>query len=749
MLVCWLLAAGVAQSGQVVGRVTDAATGEPVPGAWVLVSPPTAQDRAAMGRTTDANGAFAIEGLAPGDWAVATRALGYQSDNRTIRVVDRPQRLSIRLRPVPVQLAGTEVNAPRSAAPAHSPAAVEIVRVQPALGGASLPALLDQAVGVSVRRQGGLGSFSTVSIRGSTAEQVQVYLDGVPLNQALGGAVNVGDLPLSGVESVEVYRGAIPASLGGNSLGGVIRLRTRTADRGWALKINSGSGSFGTRQLGGSLAGAARQSWQYLAVADLVDSRNDFPFLDDNGTEYNHADDQLAVRTNSDYRSLRLLGKLTHRRGSTRVELHQTADFSHQGLPGLGNNQAQHVRTGTRRSVTEGEAAGVLARLGGVAWQLGAYQLLQWEAYRDPFSEIGTGIQDTRNTTLTRGGRGAADVGLPARCLLSLNARAQREVFTPRDRRRPTARLLDSRRHSGTLAAELQVPLLGERLHLTCGQQVTANDDQRAAESSLAPAGTVSRRQHREALWGRQAGFGWRPLPDWSLRGHVANHQRAPSFFELFGDRGAVLGNSDLKSEHGLTMDLGLARQGAAAQARLQVLELCAYHSVVGDLIRFMQNSQRVSRPYNIGRVRTTGVEVRLGTRWPGAVDAGGSYVYQRAVDRSPLSYHRGRDLPNAPRHVADAQIRIPWRRTALSYTLQFDGRHYLDRANLRPVDARLEHGGKFSCRLWAGGECVLEGRNLTNRQAADLWGYPLPRRSWYLSLQQEFTPPSPGGPPP
>jgi iron complex outermembrane receptor protein len=739
----------VAQSGQIIGRITDAATGEPIPGAWVLVSAPAAAGDATMGRATDANGAFAIGGLAPGAWVVATQALGYQADRRPIRVTDRLQRLGIRLQPMPVQLAGTEVSAPRSSAPTHSPAAVEVVRVQPTLGGASLPALLDQAVGVSVRRQGGLGSFSTVSIRGSTAEQVQVYLDGVPLNQALGGAVNVGDLPLSGVESVEVYRGAIPASLGGNSLGGVIRLRTRTAEHGWALKVNSGSGSFGTRQLGGSLAGAARQSWQYLAVADLVDSRNDFPFLDDNGTEYNHADDQPAVRANSDYRSLRLLGKLAHRRGSTRAELHQTADFSHQGLPGLGNNQAQHVRTGTRRSVTEGETAGVLARLGGVAWQLGAYQLFQWEAYRDPFSEIGTGIQDTRNTTLTRGVRSAADVGLPIRCLLSLSARAQRELFTPRDRRRPTTRLVDSRRHSGTIAAEVQVPLLGDRLHLTGGQQVTANDDQRAAESSLAPAGTVSRRQHREVLWGRQAGFGWQPLPAWSLRGHVANHQRAPSFFELFGDRGAVLGNSDLKSEHGLTMDLGLTRQGAAAHARVQVLELCGYRSVVGDLIRFMQNSQRVSRPYNIGRVHTTGVELRLGTRWPGDVDVGGSYVYQRAIDRSPLSYHRGRDLPNAPRQVADVHVRIPWRRTALSYALQFDGRHYLDRANLRPVDARLEHNAKVSCRLWTGGQGVLEGRNLTDRQAADLWGYPLPRRSWYLSLQQEFTPTHPGGPPP
>ena len=40
---------------------------------------------------------------------------------------------------------------------------------------------LEQAAGVQVQRYGGLGAFSTISIRGSSANQVPVYLDGVPL----------------------------------------------------------------------------------------------------------------------------------------------------------------------------------------------------------------------------------------------------------------------------------------------------------------------------------------------------------------------------------------------------------------------------------------------------------------------------------------------------------------------------------------------------------------------------------------
>src|SRR5438093_12406310 len=44
--------------------------------------------------------------------------------------------------------------------------------------------ILAQAVGVHVRQFGGLNAYSAVSVRGSDATQVAVYLDGVPLHQA-------------------------------------------------------------------------------------------------------------------------------------------------------------------------------------------------------------------------------------------------------------------------------------------------------------------------------------------------------------------------------------------------------------------------------------------------------------------------------------------------------------------------------------------------------------------------------------
>src|SRR5439155_2215690 len=89
-------------------------------------------------------------------------------------------------------------------------------------------ALADTA-GVQVRRFGGLGDFSTVSIRGSSAGQVQVYLDGVPLARAQNEVVNLADLPLDAVERVEVYRGTTPLAFAQAGAGGVVNVVTRQA----------------------------------------------------------------------------------------------------------------------------------------------------------------------------------------------------------------------------------------------------------------------------------------------------------------------------------------------------------------------------------------------------------------------------------------------------------------------------------------------------------------------------------------
>ena len=83
-------------------------------------------------------------------------------------------------------------------APLDPTAFATVIRAEDFAGRVTtLPELLRTTVGLQVKSLG--GEYATVSIRGSSAEQVVIYLDGVPLNRALGGGVNLADLPLGQV----------------------------------------------------------------------------------------------------------------------------------------------------------------------------------------------------------------------------------------------------------------------------------------------------------------------------------------------------------------------------------------------------------------------------------------------------------------------------------------------------------------------------------------------------------------------
>ena len=722
-----VLPAGILQ-----GRLVDQNSGAPVSGAVVTLSAPSSGQ--VHSARSDTSGFFRLENLSPGTWNLRLERLGYRPLRLPFRIGAGPAAVEWRLEPIPLLVDEMIVRARRHPAEEHVAAFVETIPLdRPRPPGADLARTLDRAAGVNVRRYGGLGSFSTLSIRGSTAEQVLVFLDGVPLNNAAGGGVDLGGLPVGGLASVEIYRGAVPERFGGNSLGGVVHLRTRPLGSSLRTLLQTASGSFGTRRLGASIGGPWKD-WEYLGLVDYRESRNDFRFRDDNGTEYNDGDDGWARRLNSDFRGLRGLAKIGRPLGASRLQIHNTFDLSRKGIPGIGNNQSLHTRFGTWRHIAEAALFGPLAR-GRAGYRLKAHHTLSEEEYRDLHGEVGVGRQHDRNTTRNLGLRGELNSLLPGGALITAFAAARRETFSPDDLLRTDSRLLRSRRRGAAAGAEVEVPL-GQRLTLNAGTQAEALDDRFFDRKNFAPSAVLPSRDNRETLWGYRMGATVDLGAGMSFKAHNGRYGRAPNFFELFGDRGAVIGNTGLASEQGVNRDIGLVFRGRAEATGLVLAEAVYYRNRVDDLIRFMQNSQRVSRPYNLGRALLQGVETRAEARMSPVLEVRGSYVYQRAENRTPFSFEQGNDLPNAPRHRLDSRVTLDLYGTEIYGEFSRESRHFLDRANLRavPVRALFTLGGTVPLA----GDLVLswELRNLTDNRVADLWGYPLPGRSYGFSVQ-------------
>ena len=137
--------------------------------------------------------------------------------------------------------------------------------------------VLQEVVGVQVQRYGGLGAFSTISIRGSSANQVPIYLDGIPISQAQDQTVNLSDLPLDGIERIDVYRGAIPVGFGLTGIGGVVNLITKPIPATPTSEVSTGYGSFETRKV---TASRTQQFGGFGVLAHLtyLGSKGDFTY---------------------------------------------------------------------------------------------------------------------------------------------------------------------------------------------------------------------------------------------------------------------------------------------------------------------------------------------------------------------------------------------------------------------------------------------------------------------------------------
>ena len=140
-----------------------------------------------------------------------------------------------------------------------------------------LQSVLETVSGVRICNTGGFGHYADASIRGCSPSQVQFFLDGVPLNGATGGAVDVAKIPFSALQSISIYKSTPSIDVFGDNAGGVINLTTETN-----RDMVNGSfeiGSFGYREGSAILSKTAGRMMHRLAV-DYRWADNDYPYTD-------------------------------------------------------------------------------------------------------------------------------------------------------------------------------------------------------------------------------------------------------------------------------------------------------------------------------------------------------------------------------------------------------------------------------------------------------------------------------------
>ncbi len=249
-------------------------------------------------------------------------------------------------------------------------------------------------------------------------------------------------------------------------------------------------------------------------------------------------------------------------------------------------------------------------------------------------------------------------------------------------------------------------------------------------------------------IWQISLGTRWEIGRGISFRANAGRYVRYPDLTEMFGDRGAVIGNPDLLPERGINADAGLDYL-LTGKGPLTMLRAGAawFGNWSDDLISYVQNSQSSVRPENISAAEILGLECSLRASFWESVTLSANYTYMHAVNRSQVTYYSGRRLPGRPAHEFYGKIEYGHEQAGLGIRvfadMDYAGNNYLDQANLKQdVLSRLLFGAGLKLSdLRRGLALTVEIKNLTNnyvltdadgrrRPLRDFEAFPLPGRT-------------------
>ncbi len=605
-------------------------------------------------------------------------------------------------------------------------------------GVVSIADVLEEGAGVDVKRYGGLGAFSTASIRASSPAQVEICLDGVPLRSPQWGVVNLSDLPLSSVERVEVYRSGAPVGLGVAGIGGVINLVTRPAGEDHFGCSVSG-GSHGTLAADALKSGRLR-SVGYLASFHYLRSEGNFTYVDRHGTPENTDDDAVVERENNQFQQSGLFLRIAPQPlKGWQFGFSDDLFMKESGIPGIENVHIKNAHFDVFRNMLRGSVDSPLLAGNTVELRATGFHQHQRDRFYNPDNEVGLSRSDTDNRST------AAGVNLlgilhwyRGRQVVRLFSELRHERYVPEDMNPNIGVGFTRKRRVSTLNAEDRVLLWSESLALVVAYHYQEAVDNYAGPVPFGAPPAPLDEPHWSVAHGPSLGLRWSPEPSLVVRANRARYGRFPTMLELFGSSGYVVGNAELLPEQGTTTDVGGVLRAEHPGVASSVLEAAVFLSERENLITFLQNSQKSVKAFNLESARVAGLELSARCAWERGPELSLSYTREEARNTGPSPIYHGKRIPYVPRDKLFVRVALAAGRVAFRYDYHFESDTYRDRANLPENMSPARHLHGVGARVDITESLALDAQvqNIFDAAVADVEGYPLPGRTFYVTLK-------------
>ena len=576
--------------------------------------------------------------------------------------------------------------------------------------------LLLRTPGISMSRNGGYGTATSLRIRGAESEQTVVVIDGVKLNDpsSTGGGYNFANLLIGDAQRIEVLRGPQSTLWGSQAIGGVVNIVTASPQAPIEGSFDIEAGSRDTVSARAALGGVSGPlSWRIGGQSFTTEGISAIAPAFGGGERDGYTNRNVAGRAEMALganASIDLRGYYS----TGRVEIDgfsgDAPDYSHNrefvGYAGLNfalldgrlRNRIAYNYTDTDRDSYSPELEQPLS-----FEAAGKNRRFEYQGIFDLSDRISAtfGVENERSRFKSRSPSGSLADPLPD------FVRGKAEITS--------------------VYGQLTVrPLDG----LTINGGVRHDDHNRYGGRTLFSAG---------GIWTLPSGT--------TLRASYGEGFKAPSLYQLFSEYGNV--NLDPERAHGWEAGAQQAffgdmlTIGATYFERTTTGQIIYNGCDVGttDPLCVVPGTDTPRWGYylNVARAEAHGIEADAAFRL-GGLTLDGNYSWTVAEDRSAGTANEGNWLPRRPRHLANASLSYDFAfGLTLGSAVRWAGKSYDNASNATRlddytlVDLRAEYRLSDSLRLFARAENVFDEQYMT------AYRYGTLGRSIYAGIRGRF----------
>ena len=602
--------------------------------------------------------------------------------------------------------------------------------------GMSAAEVLSALPGIQSYKQGGMGSFQTVSVRGIAARNILICIDGVPMNDAGGGATSLASIDLNNVEKIEIYKDRVPAKFGGAGLGGAINFVTKSAIHRGGRSLASVC-NHNTFEGSAQVSLAVNDSIQFSATASMRHSDNDYEFENRAGTEYNEEDDFIDKRNNAQFTqySGNVQYRILHDNGYFST-VSASMEHSEAGNPGREDSQTK------------------VAKFTGDGSQV-SYRLETTPFFDMMLLEAGLAAKFEKNISssyypldyIGYVSNDYLEYGLAGYRLLPellgtfvferMEANVRLSASLERWEARGSIREFGLDRYAGSVAADAEYAVTEWFSFFAEGNVQKVVDDTHGG-MFLMTTGTemIDDAEKRDMNFAGmvQAKFGKK---DSFFGGNlsIGRFYREPQLMELYGVYQGVLSNPKLQSETALKLEAGAF---VATPKNTSVLHATYFESFIENGIYWISNVN-LMKAFNIGKAHVRGLEVELEskpTKWFETVMRA---TIQNPRDEGDNKIYNGKLLPGEPVHsyYSEAKIYLPLHLDA-TFAVDYRTRIYSDRANTIRMPDAVHYNATLGWNILSATRMTFAVNNISDETYANVYSpYPTPGREYRLTLTQ------------